>query len=402
MKYGILLLSVFLSYCSAEHPRVVDDHDSELVKITVDVEKTDTLRMSEYFSNITYHHLKTPNNEPIGRIFKILIQDNHVALYDRSKKSVWIFTKSGEYVNEVKIPQGRGVGELENISDVYFDNENRIHALGSFELLMLDMEGNLIEEISLDFFGYRFTYYENTGNYFAYSGTFNTRIPDQFQGYDLYKFNMRGQVIGSYIPQVENKLGLDFGVPNSFPVYRGVYYYFQHLNDTVYYIGENDLKPAYVFEFGDQALPEEIFERRKKYGTEFWQWSDFWENEIDPYDYITHKTNFEVTDRYIHSRLGSAESNYMILYDREKKTTHIGKDKFVNDIDYGPSPYIYLSSDESLYSYVEANDMLRHLNELYNNDREKYFSREVEQLRRIADSMRENSNPILMRLDFNE
>lgn len=399
MKYYILLLSVFLSCCSTENSGIVNNKNSELVEIEVNVERADTLRMSDFFSGITYYFLKTPNSEPIGSIFKIMVQGNYVALYDRSKKSVWVFTKKGDYVNEVKIPQGRGAGELEHIADVYFDNNFRIHALGAFKLLVLDLDANLIEETSLDFF-ITYIHYKNE-NYYGYTeGNPNSTSPKKFQGYDLYRFNVNGEIQESYLPMDKNKIGLSYGVPNYFPIYKEQTYYFQHLNDTVYSIEAEDLHPSYVFNFGEQTLPEEIFKRRNNYGSEPWQWTDFWENEVNPYDYIAYKTNFEITDRYIHSRVGNAKSKYMILFDRVKKITHIGKDIFVNDIDFGPSPYIYLSSDESLYSYIGANEMLRHLNSLYNNDREKYFSKELKHMRNIADSIREDSNPILMRLDF--
>jgi len=59
-----------------------------------------------------------------------------------------------------------------------------------------------------------------------------------------------------------------------------------------------------------------------------------------------------------------------------------------------------LSSDQSLYSYVEANDFLRLMNKIYKEDREKYFSTKMSRLRELANGMTDVKNPILMRLDF--
>lgn len=400
MKYLYLIIFAVFYGCSgngSENNSTVNQGNP--VEIRIDVEEAKPLYMSEFFSDISYFSLNTPNDRPIGLINKIMPQGDKIALYDRTKKSVWIYTENGDYVNEVEIPQGRGPGELEHISDVYFDEEFNIHAMGYFKFIVLDMEGNQLNETRLDLFVRHFTYVDSS--YFGFSdGNPNTGIPEQHQGFNLYKFDEDGNIENSYRPIEKNKQGIGFGVPNYFPVYEGDQYYFQHLHNTVYSINTTGITPAYTFDFGDQAVPDEVFEHRFDYGSEIWEWTDFWDNEITAYNYVVYKTNFEITDRFIHTNVGRQDVSYMVLFDREEKVTHVGEDTFVNDIDYGPSPFIYLSSDEDLYSYVDANDFLSLMNDIYENDREKYMSDEMSELRSIANSMTDVGNPILMRLEF--
>lgn len=402
MKY-IFLFTLLIAACSGSESNTNLTESSDIVTININVEDAKPIHMSEFFSDIKYFPLSNPTGEPVGSIFKIMTQGDKIALYDKPKKSVWIYTDDGEYLNEVKIPQGQGPGELEHISDVYFDEQFNVHAMGAFKFVKLSKDGELLNETQFDLFARYLTYIEDDSTYFGFAdGNPNARIPEQHKGFDLFAFNDEGRITKSLIPIDKNKQGISYGIPNYFPEYDGQNYFFKHLDDTIYEVKNNRVEPAYLLDFGEQALNDEVFEKRSDYGEEIWEWTDFWENEIIANDYIVFKTNFEITNRYIHSRVGNTKSNYMVLYDRVNKTTHIGEERFVNDIDNGPSPFIYLSSDEHLYSYVDAYTFLGHLNEVYENDRERYFSDEMSRLRTIANSMRDESNPILMRLEFKQ
>lgn len=400
MKYCLLIFLVFIGCEDRPSERSIN-RSGEVEEIYIDVDQAQPMRMSDYFSRISYVSLHAPNNSPMGIITKIMPQGDTIALYDRTKKSVWIYKEGGAFIGEVKIPEGRGPGELEHISDVYFDEDFRIHVLGAFKIMTLDMDGNLIAESSMDLFARYFTYDVTSNKYYGFAnGNSNVRIPDEYKGYDLFKFDDTGVIEKSFIPIEKNKQGISYGIPNYFPKFKGEYYFFKHLHDTVYKIEGDVVQPAYALNFGDYALPDELFERRKDYGNEIWQWTDFWDNEIEPYDYIVYKTNFEITEKYIHMRVGNNDSKYMILYHKDKKETYVGEDRFINDIDFGPSPFIFMSSDKHLYSYVNANDFLRHMNSVYESNRERYSSNRMIELRRLANAMSENSNPVLMKLEF--
>jgi len=397
MKYIISALLIFCS-CSHKVESEINYDKTDFIEITVDIKKVQGLKMSDFFSNVSYFPLETPNNEPIGLIDKIMVQGGHIALYDKTKNSVWVYTKLGEYVNEVKIPYGRGPGEIEYLLDIYFDKDLNIHALGNFKFLVFDLNGKVKNEVLFDLFVNKFTYNSNRESYYSFAGgNQNTKLPKEIRGNNVFEFEVDGEIVNTYMPFEKNRNGTGYGVPNNFPRYKSDYYYFQHLYDTVYYFTDNNLNPAYYLNFGENALTEEILDKSLVYR----DWTEFWNKEVKTSDYIVYKTSFEITDKYIHSSVRSSkEENYMILYDRIRKVTHVGRSTFLNDLDYGPSPFIYLSSDESLYSYVESNDFLHLMNRIFNEDREKYNSDKMSGLRKLARGMTEVKNPILMRLDF--
>lgn len=68
----------------------------------------------------------------------------------------------------------------------------------------------------------------------------------------------------------------------------------------------------------------------------------------------------------------------------------------INDIDYGLSAYIYEGHNNKLYTVLSSNDLLRHLNSIYENDRKLYNSKKMQKLHQLVAEMDENRNPVLM------
>jgi len=400
VRYLFAALFLFVAISCDPSNEAGYSEPASLTRIKVDIDQARTLKMSEFFSGITYFHLETPDNTPIGRIEKITVRDPYIALYDRQKASVWIFTKDGDYVNEINIPPGRGPGELEHLQDAFFGEDHLIHVMGAFKLLVFDLNGNVVGENNIDYMVYNFYYDPDSELYFGNAGSIlNANIPPQHKSRRLFAFRKDGSVQASYLPIEKMKQGIDFSVPNYFPEFRDQVYYFEHLSDTVYTLEGTDLTPVYYLDFGRYKIPAEVFSRRTNYSKEIWQWVEFVENELKG-KYIVYKHNFELTNEFIYFKINTGEEGYVVFYDRNSNNIHIGRNNLVNDIDYGYSPFFYLSSDSSLYSYVEANSFLRHMNNIYENEPEKYDSPKMHRLRELAQRLGESHNPILMRLDF--
>lgn len=117
MKYSkmFIFLLLFSSCQTTEDPPAPD---TEFESIHVNLDNAEPLHMSDYFSQIEYIHLETPDDKPIGRIRKFLIRDEYLGFYDAARNSVWVYTHDGDFVNEFAIPRGRGPGELESIEDI--------------------------------------------------------------------------------------------------------------------------------------------------------------------------------------------------------------------------------------------------------------------------------------------
>lgn len=197
MRYIHLSLILILCSCSSKKQPSVNP---DVQTIKVDINKIDNLYMSDFFHDIEYELLKTPKGQPIGRIEKIQVSNNYLILFDSSRNSVWIFRLDGRYVNKIHIPEGRGPGEVEHLSDIYFDKTNRIHALGFFKIVVFDINGNLIDEIDLDFKVNKINYDHTDKLYYGYIGvSINPKVSDKHKGNTLYVFNKEGNIVKSFI-----------------------------------------------------------------------------------------------------------------------------------------------------------------------------------------------------------
>ena len=141
---SVLLFTMLITSCSQTKNELHIPDDLETIQINL--EEAGILKMSDFISEIEYIPLETPDGRPIGRIRKFLINDSYLGFYDQARKSVWVYTRDGEYINEVIIPEGKGPGELENFEDVILTDQGEIHALGSFKIVVYDIKGNFIDE----------------------------------------------------------------------------------------------------------------------------------------------------------------------------------------------------------------------------------------------------------------
>lgn len=396
----ILIVLLFIS-CSNGDIDIQDPHQ-EIKTIQMNFDSVvDSLYMSDYFSDLEYQPLRTLEGEPIGRIRKIMPQGERIAFYDEARKSVWIFSKAGEYINEVEISQGRGPGEIENMTDVIFTDDGLVHALGTFKVVVYNLEGDFIREVGFNFWVFQLIYDVETENYIGYAGNSSNReLNNEHSKHNLIYFDLNGEITESRLPIMHGKHHIAFTIPNNFPVYNSEQYIISHLTDTVYSIEGASVTPEYILNYGEDSIPHHTFDQRDNYSNVYHEWLDFMNEEIHSEDYMSYLNFFNKTDRFIHLRIGSRDNQYNVFYDRQNKEVQIGSGRMTNDIDFGYVPFIYESSDEALYTVIEANDLLRHLTNIYENDPEKYRDPRMERLRELAHSMDENRNPILQKAIF--
>ncbi|MGD8747671.1 MAG: 6-bladed beta-propeller [Balneolaceae bacterium] len=399
----LFLLSVtFLTNCST--PKKPPESSVNTTKIHVNLDNAKPLHMSNVFSDIHYYYLKSPNNRPIGSIWKLMVQDNYVALYDRSRKSVWIYNLDGKYVNEVKIPVGRGPGELTDINDVIFTKNHNIYALGNFKIVGYKLDNSYLEEVDFHFRLYRFTYDNSTKSFISYaSNSINAaRSDNEHAGDNLIFLNKEGKITKSVLPIPKERAQISYGIPNNFPTYKGQQLFISHLNDTVYTIEAKKAIPKYILDYGEHAIPKGVFKLRKKYSKNIHHWTNFMKKEITDKGYVTYLSYFNETDSYIYFRIGTGKKSFNVLYNKTSKKTSITPDKMINDIDFGVTSYMYEAHGNALYTVIGANKLVNHLNVLYNNHPDKYQDPRTRGLIKLANSIDANRNPILMVATFKD
>jgi len=190
----IFIALSILSLSCEQGEEKIDKVEFETLKI--DLNDKTGISMSDYFTGIEYVPLIPPEGKYIGRVRKIVKQDSLIALFDRARNSLWIFTETGEYVNEVRIPAGRGPGEVEHLNDIILTSDLIVHALGAFKIVSYDLHGNFIDEIDFDFFIYKLAYDENKDAFIGYaSNHLNERLNNEHAGHNLFWIDKSGEII---------------------------------------------------------------------------------------------------------------------------------------------------------------------------------------------------------------
>ncbi|HMB96910.1 MAG TPA: 6-bladed beta-propeller [Balneolaceae bacterium] len=397
---SVLLVIILFTSCTQTKEELYIPDDLETIQINV--EEAGILNMSDFIFDIEYIPLESPDGRPIGRIRKFLINDSYLGFYDEARKSVWGYTKDGEYVNEVIIPEGKGPGELENFEDVILTEQGEIHALGSFKIVVYDIRGNFIDETSFDFLIYNFEYISSTEEYVGSTEneTMYGFLQNEHAGHNLFYFNKEGSITKSSLPILNGREEMGFKVPNRFPVLRDQKMFFPYLVDVIYKVTDSTVIPRYHLDYGINSIPEFVFDRRKNYSPVTEGRIEFFEEELVSNGYISFLEFFLETDLFIHLQISTGENRFTVIYNKQTEETKVGSGRLKNDIDYNYVPFFFESHDNALYTIIEANDLLRHLNEIYENEPEKYADPRMERLRELGYSLNDNSNPILQIASF--
>ena len=383
-----------LAACSHKDEQSLSHEEISVIKVNLD--EAAPLRMSEFISEIEYLPLETPNDEPIGRIRKIILSNDFIGLHDASRNSVWLFTHEGDFINRIRIPHGKGPGELEHLSDVIITSDQEIHALGAYRINIYNIEGEFIDQVEKNYLVYRFIYDPESGNYIGYTNnTTNITLPEGHSEKNLLIFDKKGSIQNGFIPVPTGRVNMGFGVPNNFPEIRDQVRFFSHLNDTVYTLDGESVYPKYILDYGKNSIPEEVFDRRSNYSKLSYEWLEFRNNEIRGKNYVSNLTFFNETDPFIFFGISTGERPYYVLYDKASNETTVGSSRLINDIDHGYVSFIYESSNNALYTYIESFDLIQHLNKMMDEDPEKYNNPASGRLKEVVSKLSEDSNPVL-------
>jgi hypothetical protein len=396
---SFLLLVILTVSCSSNLSESNGVEDLNVQTIEVDLNNTEPLYMSDFFESLEYIQLQTPGDRPIGRIRKYLVRENFLAFYDQARRTVWLYNRDGEYLTEVRIPRGRGPGEIEMINDIFITEGGEVHALGNFKIVAYNVNNEFMHETAFDFYIYKFTYDPVEGIYIGYASNEpnHATLGTDRSTHNLLFFNREGRILHADIPIPPGREKIGYHIPEKFPYHRSETLFFPHLSDTVYTIRGRDVNPKYVLDYTDHSIPEEVFERRRNYSPVDYEWTEFVQNEIHDENYVSYLTYFNETDKkivfYIHAGRGNP---FTIVYDKERDEAIAGNGGFINDIDYGPVPIIFSHTNQELITTIDAVEFLSHLEDLYENEPEKYHHPKMDPLREMAESMEITDNPILM------
>lgn len=162
----ILLVFIFGISCSPFSRQSHEEKQTEtIIEISPLVE--DKMLDTSRISSVQFIPLETRQGVVVEGIDEIEVGENRIYILDRKQESIFIFDKSGNYINRIS-KKGRGPDEYNYIVDFgVYENTNGIEIYDHRRLILYDMNGKFLSSKSVPFFAGSFVKTENGYVFFA-------------------------------------------------------------------------------------------------------------------------------------------------------------------------------------------------------------------------------------------
>jgi hypothetical protein len=348
--------------------------------------------LSDISKTITYVKLDTALF--INFILSLNVTEKNIFV-GSNPSGLSVFDINGNFVNKIgKI--GYGPGEYKYGNDFAFDSSEQIvYVLDNKSILVYSIKNQYLRKISLEKLNGNFRQIQfQNGNILLFEG-----ITSGYGKYNWVVIDTLGNIICeklNHIPPFVCTIGFRNDVSY---FYNGIIHYWDSFNDTIFSIKENNPFPKFVFENYPERLPLHDI-----------TW-DQYENK-----YIDIRRILE-SHNYLYLFYFFKQSYFTLVYCKKSMLIYtVGhsddEDKrfcgpgIINDIDSGlgfaPYQYFQLGKDEYLVSWAFAYQIKAHVaSDAFKNSTPKYPEKKKE-LERLANSLSENDNPVLMIVKLKE
>jgi hypothetical protein len=405
------------------------DHNGKVDQVqTIDIEKgfnkMGALKMSDYASNISYISLENVEGIPLLAFSDFDISDRNIIktdmdvclVYDNSGRFILKFGKSG-----------RGPTEHRYMTSINIVNNERVYFKSTRDLFEYNIDGTFLNKYSNVFFvdgEFYVTWFLplNDSLFFGHLPNYTGKIE-----YKALVFNKNGEALHMY----KNYIKFDLIKPKSIESERVAYlnkfnnqvFYKDHFNDTLFYLDKKyQLIPKYAFNLGKFKQP--VSERGD---------ADSENNELN-YVFVkgvfqTQKYLFIACDlgkyfpakRLTPSKTMAPNSGYSmynttnclaiynkntqeLLFSQPTSTdNYLFTSGLYNDIDGGPRFFPERNiNDSTMVMQIDAKMLKDHIASSDFRESNPKYPEKKEELERLANSLTEFDNTILMLVTFNK
>ena len=385
----ILIISLIALSCQSEQNK-----DKNKI-VTFDLKerpKLSTVKLSELgFIDIEYIPLETKessfiswSNNPLGR-GKIRFGGRFYIV--KNANNILKFRDNGLFEKKIGTV-GRGPNEFLVSHDVQVDEQNQeIYLLARWQkkFFVYSENGNLIRTFQIPFSPNEFNFLGN--DILCYS---ENHMGDIKESYNLIDTN--GRIIRSFPNKYpfKNHDAYGGGGENLFYKFGKRLFKKEVYSDTIYMYEKEDFKPHIVIQVGDKLLTPKV---RSDYDGLYLA-----KNFISPMnlfefgDFIYYEFFYEFNlggDTKVYGFIGSKEKDIKIFFDQEQG--------IINDLDGGINIFpITTKDDNTIIALVDALLLKTHVaSEAFKNSVPKYPEKKKE-LEKLAKSLKETDNPVLM------
>jgi hypothetical protein len=392
------LINLFLISCIHTKPPVdvsnmVNKHADEdqlvvfdLIKLT----KLSHVTLSEIGAiEIKYIPLKTTSQNVVSQINNIIFCNSYFLIYGYT--SVSMFRNDGSFVTEVG-KRGRGPDEFSVVSDVDINTENEsIYIADGHKFLVFDKNGKFIRTfkspLSDNGMNFKFTEDRILCYFINDEGNIdNSYILIDTTGKIIEKFPNR-------YPWKRKAPGVSYEWENKFYKFNNQLFKKEIYSDTIFSFENEVFKPYMVIDVGKQRLTPDIRSSIQT-GPDFSVKT--YHNYITPWnlfefsDFIYYEMTMTLNGTYgLYSFIGSKKDNFKVMIAPEQGLT--------NDLDGGPNFWPRtIETDNTIVSWIEAIKYREYIaSDAFKNATPRYPDKKKE-LEKLANSLKETDNPVLM------
>lgn len=293
--------------------------------------------------------------------------------------------------------KGKGPGEYISASEFTLDyNHRTVYILDSVndKILKYSMNGDFLQEIRIKSEGQSFfseiIFADN--NIYLFEG-----INQGFGKFNWLVVDTLGEILSEKLNYIEKFPSYRGIMGNKQEAYNNTFYYWNQINDTIFKINNGEYKAAFLFAHGDFRFPKqkvlavstEYFYPRRIYFTK---------------DYLFFSYNYQFkncTGIYIRS-----EQKFYAVNKTEDQKFYFGPG-ILNDIDGGlplipRSYYLNKKNEEFLIGEIIPFELKAYItSKMFNNSISK-FPEKKKALKKLADSLDDNDNLVLMLVKLKE
>jgi hypothetical protein len=345
--------------------------------------------LSELANSIRYIPLK--NDILFSGIVSLQLCDSIIVAYT-FPTGLFTFNLNGELLNRIG-RKGNGPGEYKWGYMFTIDRSNRIiYVLVKTKILKYTMDGKFLEDIPINCSEKNFSEIVYSDNkLYLYEGInlgygkYNWVIIDTLGNVKFSRFNFIDK-----FPSTQYLLG------NKQESFNNRVYYWNQINDTIYRIENEKPSPEFLFAQGDFRFPK-IW--KIDYSEYFYPQKIFFTKDFLFLTYLYHSA-------YYTGLFSKKENKFYAINKSLDKSQFLGPGIY-NDIDMGLplvplSYYCDKNQEEFVIGTVNSYQLKAHIaSEAFKNSKPKYPEKKKE-LEKLANSLDENDNPVLMLVKLKE
>ena len=389
-----ILLTLIIVLFSCKQKKEVDN----IVDLT-SITDPNVTYLSELGLDILYIPLETNASCLIKKIDKLIYEDGSYFLgsinkfpvpeegspfFVESSNELYRFSKEGKFICQIG-REGKAPSEYPRIKDfLYNKSNNTIEIFSGKKVKEFSFDGKWKKDINIEYD--RVTSLAYTNNQFL---GFIDNSTGQNE-YSFVLFDANGQITNSF----ENKYNFTStqGIFNPseciFYRYDGILHCKELLSDTIFSFDKGTFIPKYILKQGEAKYTPDlrgdeqyIFKNRDKIVIQ--------KNSFESKNYLFYQYDWENRDNcFIKNK--SDGTQYLI----DNGTG------LVNDLDNGPNfktqNTVTVDGNEYLISWIDAYELKAHVaSEAFKNSTPKYPEKK-KALEKLANSLNENDNPVLM------